>query len=460
MGQTTGLGLLDRAAMRVHKAFARVVSAAPRRWELPRSILSTPPSLDAMIEGCISGSGGEMSARARAASLGLGYVQAPDIDKLAFLSTLCERFGPDMDRVVALMRAALAATNDAECGREIAALKRALEPPRLDLLRRFSTLPEGIRFFVDMRADVLRLLPDNPALQVLDKDLKGLLSAWFDLGLLELRQITWSSPAALLEKLIAYEAVHAIAGWNDLKNRLDSDRRLFAFFHPRMPDEPLIFVEVALVKGIAGSVQELLDESAPVLDPRDADTAIFYSISNTLRGLAGISFGNFLIKKVVERLLSEFPQLTTFSTLSPIPGFRRWLRSITDDGQERGSFPDGFDAASVEANFNAADADGMSLAMEAAESLAAHYLVRIQLKKGRALDPVAHFHLSNGARVERINRYGDTSPKGLAQSGGLMVNYLYRLADIEANVDLYTESGAVPVGPAVRRLLWDMKPPR
>lgn len=455
MGQMTGRGLLDRAATQVHKAFARVVRAAPRRWESLQNTPSLPPSLSASIEGCLSVRGGEMSARARAASLGLAYVQASESEKQTFLTTLCERFGLETDLIDVLMRAALTAANDDDRDRTIADLKRALEPPRVELLRRFSTLPEGIRFFVDMRADVLRFMPDNPMLRVLDKDLKELLSAWFDLGLLELQQITWSSPAVLLEKLIEYEAVHAISGWSDLKNRLDKDRRLFAFFHPRMTGEPLIFVEVALVKGISRSVQELLDENAPVLDPREADTAIFYSISNALRGLVGISFGHFLIKKVIENLLSEFPHLTTFSTLSPIPGFRNWLRLVALNSAELGPLPDGLDAASVEAYFSCAD--GAPFDLGAAESLAAYYLTRVHPKNRRSLDPVAHFHLSNGARVERINLDSDTSAKGLAQSGGLMVNYLYKLADIETNVDLYTESGTVAVGPSMRRLLWDIK---
>jgi malonyl-CoA decarboxylase len=399
-----------------------------------------------------------MSARARAAALGLAYVQAPDAEKMAFLTILCDRFGVEADNVSTRIRAALDAATGDDREREMAALRRALEPPRLDLLRRFSTLPEGIRFFVNMRADVLRFMPQIPRLQALDKDLKGLLSAWFDLGLLELRRITWESPAVLLEKLIQYEAVHAISGWSDLKNRLDGDRRLFAFFHPRMIDEPLIFIEVASVKGIVGCIQDLLDESAPVLDPREADTAIFYSISNALRGLAGISFGHFLIKKVVENLLSEFPHLTSFSTLSPIPGFRTWLRSqASQEGDLDAAVANGINSAAVEANFSSAN--GTPVDVGAIESLAAYYLTRVDTEKRRSLDPVAHFHLSNGARIERINRGGDTSAKGLAQSGGLMVNYLYRLEDIEANIDLYTESGMVPVGPPVRRLLWDMKSP-
>ena len=206
-----------------------------------------------------------------------------------------------------------------------AALRRALEPPRLKLLTQFTSIPDGRKFLVDLRGFLLKIRKDDKLLAALDADLRGLLAAWFDIGFLELQRIDWNSPAALLEKLVDYEAVHAIRSWRDLKNRLDSDRRCYAFFHPRMPGEPLIFVEVALVKGLAGSVQGLLDEKAPVQDPREADTAIFYSISNCQRGLAGISFGNFLIKRVVEELSAEFRNLKTFATLSPIPGFRRWL---------------------------------------------------------------------------------------------------------------------------------------
>src|SRR6202012_2785364 len=201
----------------------------------------------------------------------------------------------------------------------------ALEPPRLKLLTQFTSIPDGRKFLVDLRGDLLKVRASDKLLNALDADLRGLLSAWFDIGFLELERIDWNSSAALLEKLVDYEAVHAIRSWRDLKNRLDSDRRCYAFFHPRMPGEPLIFVEVALVKGLAGSVQDLLDEKAPVQDPKQADTAIFYSISNCQAGLAGISFGNFLIKRVVEELSGEFRNLKTFATLSPMPGFRGWL---------------------------------------------------------------------------------------------------------------------------------------
>ena len=218
-----------------------------------------------------------------------------------------------------------AAADPAELAIAKAALRRALEPPRLRLLTQFTSIPDGRKFLVDLRGFLLKVRRDDKLLAALDADLRGLLAAWFDIGFLELHRIDWNSPAVLLEKLVGYEAVHEIRSWRDLKNRLDSDRRCYAFFHPRMPGEPLIFVEVALVKGLAGSVQKLLDEKAPLLDPREADTAIFYSISNCQQGLAGISFGNFLIKRVVEELSGEFRSLKTFATLSPIPGFRAWL---------------------------------------------------------------------------------------------------------------------------------------
>ncbi|WP_237217832.1 malonyl-CoA decarboxylase domain-containing protein, partial [Falsiroseomonas oryziterrae] len=234
-------------------------------------------------------------------------------------------FDSDAEAVRAAWDTVAGANGVAERARAKARLRRALEPPRTRLVTQFAAIPDGVKFVVDLRADLLAGMADDPMLEALEADLKGLLAAWFDVGFLELRRIDWSSPASLLEKLVQYEAVHRIRTWRDLKNRLDSDRRCYAFFHPRMPDEPLIFVEVALVQGMADSVQRLLDEKAPVLDPKLADTAIFYSINNCQRGLDGISFGNFLIKRVVSLLSAELPNLKTFATLSPIPGFRRWI---------------------------------------------------------------------------------------------------------------------------------------
>jgi malonyl-CoA decarboxylase len=304
-------------------------------------------------------------------------------------------------------------------------------------------------------------------LQALETDLKGLLASWFDLGFLELRAIDWKSPAALLEKLVQYEAVHRIRTWRDLRNRLDSDRRCYAFFHPRMPDEPLIFVEVALERGMAASVQKLLDEKAPLQDAGQADTAVFYSINNCQRGLDGISFGNFLIKRVVELLAAEFPKLKTFCTLSPMPGFRAWLdKSLANKTALL--------TAEEEAVLTAANggtaldcaralADRAWLKQEALSRALGPMLIRLGAqyllkeapagRAGRALDPVAHFHLSNGARVERLNWRADVSENGLRQSCGLMVNYLYDPASIENNHEAYVGDGQRAASGGLKRLV-------
>jgi malonyl-CoA decarboxylase len=343
-------------------------------------------------------------------------------------------------------------------------LRAALEPPRITLLRQFNALPEGVKFLVDRRAELIDLRRHDPLLASLEDDLKRLLANWFDIGFLELKRITWESPAALLEKLMAYEAVHEIRGWTDLKNRLEADRRCFAFFHPRMPDEPLIFVEVALVAGMTGDVHALLDEAAPIGDPHSADTAIFYSISNCQRGLAGISFGDFLIKRVADALATELPRLRVFATLSPVPGFRAWLerQSQAASGDlllpaERsaiealgGEVPERDLAALLDRH---TDPRISAALRDPLIRLCARYLLHERTPSGRALDPVAHFHLSNGARVERLNWLGDTSPKGLQQSAGIMVNYLYRLSEIEANHEAYRGEGRVAASSAIRNLL-------
>jgi len=276
---------------------------------------------------------------------------------------------------------------------------------------------------------------------------------------LRLEQITWQSSAQILEKLIAYEAVHAIQSWDDLKNRLESDRRCFAFFHPNMPDEPLIFVEVALVQGLADNVQTLLDEQAPVLDLSQADTAIFYSISNAQKGLAGISFGNFLIKQVVRKLQQDFPGLKQFSTLSPIPGFTRWLSR--QDDEQLAAMPGGAAWIQIRQPQWASEWTFGWQQQEAIEcsyrepllQLAAHYLVVEKRRGETALDPVSHFHLSNGAEVARINWLADCSDNGLKQSAGMMVNYLYNLDKITQRVQDYSAEGDVAMSSAVKALL-------
>jgi malonyl-CoA decarboxylase len=323
------------------------------------------------------------------------------------------------------------------------------------LLKLFNELPEGIKFLVDMRAQLLSLKTDHPQLAPLEADLKRLLISWFDIGLLQLEQINWQSSAELLEKLIAYEAVHAIKSWDDLKNRLDSDRRCFAFFHPNMPKEPLIFVEVALVKGLADNVQTLLDEDAPVMDIANADTAIFYSISNAQKGLAGISFGNFLIKRVVKELQHDFPHLTQFSTLSPIPGFLHWLSKENEASLAK--IPGGKELISkgkAGKELNTIEALLDPALKAPLSSLAAYYLAKATRKGGNtAADPVTHFHLSNGSQIAQLNWLADTSKNGLQQSAGFMVNYLYDLPRIEERSQAYISQGTRAISPSIKTLL-------
>ncbi|CAA7625762.1 malonyl-CoA decarboxylase [Magnetospirillum sp. UT-4] len=419
------------------------------------------------MRACLEVRGGEVSARARAAELGRAYLALSADGRRRFLSLMVHRFGPDRTAVDAAL-ARLAEAGEGERAAVERALRTALEPPWLRLLTQFNALPEGVKFLVDLRAELMAMARGDAALAALEADLKGLLASWFDVGFLELRRITWRSPACVLEKIMAYEAVHAIQGWDDLKNRLDSDRRLYAFFHPRMPDEPLIFVEVALVKGIAGNVHDLLDTAAPAGDPEAADTAIFYSINNAQKGLAGISFGNFLIKRVVEELTAEFPRLATFATLSPIPGFRAWLEERLAQGEpglltaaEHRQLTAMSNGLGAKGSLKALLADGgwgddamLAEALSAPLTrLAARYLVLEKKGDGRALDPVAHFHLSNGARVERLNWRADVSTKGLAQSSGLMVNYLYNPDEIEANHEAYAGTGKVAVSPEIKGLV-------
>lgn len=419
------------------------------------------------IDECLQYKGGEVSARGRAVELGKTYLELSTEGRAKFLNLLVTDYGVDK----ASLDTALTTLNDADdpLARHDAErrLKAALEPRRVALLRQFNAVPEGVKFLVDMRAELLPMQRENPALRALNDDLRDLLVSWFDIGFLDLKQITWDAPASLLEKLIAYEAVHEIRSWDDLKNRLDSDRRCFAFFHPRMPDEPLIFVEVALVHGMADNVQELLDEAAPEQDPDKVDTAIFYSISNAQSGLAGVSFGNFLIKRVVDELCRDLPNLKTFATLSPVPGFRRWLdKALTarepvlwNDATaaklaELGEAEDAF-----EGERNLLNRDDWWQEPKLAELLrpvltrqCTHYL--FQEKRGQStLDRVEHFHLTNGARLERLNWLADTSPNGLRQSAGMMVNYLYKLREIERNHEAYSVAGRVTASPTVKRVL-------
>jgi malonyl-CoA decarboxylase len=423
-------------------------------------------SLRKMLRESYEGIGGEIAVQGRLASiLGL-YAELGDEGREAFMKLLIEDFGADEMAIARAIRTYTATTEPRARRRAESQLRQALASPRVRILRQFNRLPNGVKFLVDLRADVHRYLRQAPELEVIDEELYALFSSWFDVGNLELRRISWQSPAALLEKLIAYEAVHEIRSWSDLRNRMDADRRCYAFFHPRMPEEPLIFVEIALVADMASNVHALLDEAAPRMDPQAAQAAVFYSISNTQPGLRGVSFGDFLIKRVVEQLTSDLPKLKVFATLSPVPGFRKWLEARLKARDASLFGPE--EAAKLAHSAGVVDPfDGLALLLEreidkngetaatlepVVTQLAARYLVE-EKEEERPIDPVARFHLGNGARLERINWLADTSPRGLRQSVGVMVNYLYKLGDIEANHEAYARKGRVTISDAVKRSL-------
>ena len=369
-------------------------------------------------------------------------------DRRSFQHYLATEFQPDP---VALRAAAARYLADATAD-AAAALAQAADPPRQELLRRMNMAPGGTGALIAMRSELTAHLHDQPELKLLDADLRHLFASWFNRGFLELRRIDWQSPAAVLEKLIAYEAVHEIKGWDDLRRRLAPDRRCFAFFHPALPGEPLIFVEVALVQGLATAMPPLLaretDEEAAKAQAARADTAIFYSISNCQDGLRGISFGNFLIKQVVEELQVEFPRIKRFSTLSPIPGFRRWLtQRLTEENQ-----PDAALLAKLDRDGWWRDPEQSEPLRAALMRLCATYLTRPALAANR-IDSVARFHLGNGARLERINWLGNTETRAIQESFGVMVNYLYDHDSIEDNHEAFVSDGTIVRSAGVDALL-------
>ncbi len=462
MSETTApIGLFDRAIRRI---------AGVWRDMADRVSTDEDQGIASQMRACLDARGGEVSARNRAAKLAQAYLVLDAAGRRSFLRDLAS-FDSDAEAVAHAYAAVQSASDAAERATAKVKLRRALEPPRVRLLTQFTTIPDGMKFLVDLRATLLELTRGDPYLAALEHDLRSLFASWFDVGFLELQRIDWNSPAVLLERLVGYEAVHEIRSWSDLKNRLDSDRRCYALFHHRMPNEPLIFVEVALVRGLAGSVQRLLDKKAPLLDPKEADTAIFYSISNCQRGLAGISFGNFLIKRVVELLGNEFRNLKAFATLSPIPGFGEWLGAKLANGdpallseEEAASLRTAAPAAAPAAETGTQALQAIlhhrgwfrdPTMQKAAEPvlvrLAARYLL-VESRGRRALDPVAHFHLSNGARIERIIMGADTAGKGVKESATLMVNYLYDPAKIEEYHEDYAGEGKRNASTAVRRL--------
>src|SRR4030088_2200273 len=359
-------------------------------------------------------------------------------DRHSFRRHLATEFQPDKAALRAAAERYLADTT-AEAA---AALARAGDPPRQELLRRMTMPPGGTGALIAMRSEPPARLHDEPELKLLDADLRHLFASWFNRGFLELRRIDWQSPAAVLERLIAYEAVHAIKGWDDLRRRLAPDRRCFTFFHPALPGEPLIFVEVALVEGLATSMPPLLsqdvEEDTARAQAAGADTAIFYSISNCQDGLRGVSFGNFLIKQVVEELHAEFPKLKRFSTLSPVPGFGRWLTQQLEEE----SNPDAALLPKLARDGWWHDPEQSEPLHAALMRLCAAYLTR-RASPGNRIDPVARFHLGNGARLEPYNWLGNPGPRGIQESFGIMVSYLYDIETIESNHEAFVNDGTV-----------------
>jgi malonyl-CoA decarboxylase len=415
-----------------------------RRGDSP----DTRQDADGLVELCealLSGRG-EASGTAMAREVLDLYQDLDAADRRAFFEGLVRDFGPDRERLAQAVEKWRSAPSDEDASD----LHFASEPRRQELIRRLNRAPGGTGDLVAMRADLLGMMNGHADLAALDRDVVHLLSSWFNRGFLVLRRIDWSTPANILEKIIRYEAVHEISDWDDLRRRIDPvDRRCYAFFHPAMVDEPLIFVEVALTETIPGAIAPLLAVDRQHLPIERARTAVFYSISNTQRGLGGISFGSFLIKQVVEELRRELPKLDTFVTLSPVPGFMTWLKQkdVPVSEEDRDLLrhldePGWFENAELTAQLRGV-----------VEPLAAYYFLKARTPKGRLIDSVGRFHLGNGARLERINWLGDVSPKGLRESAGIMVNYLYRLEDIEKNHEAYANQDEIVASSAVKKLL-------
>jgi malonyl-CoA decarboxylase len=399
-----------------------------------------------LCEALLSGAG-EATGTAMAREVLDRYHELDATARLVFFEALARDFGPDRAKLVKAIEAWQTQPGDGNGS----LVHFASEPRRQELIRRLNRAPHGTGDLVAMRADLLTHMDGRNDLAAVDRDVAHLLGSWFNRGFLVLRRIDWSTPANILEQIIRYEAVHEIRDWDDLRRRIDpADRRCYAFFHPALADAPLIFVEVALTETIPNAIAPLLAVDRKPVPVERERTAVFYSISNTQRGLGGISFGNFLIKQVVEELRRELPKLDTFVTLSPVPNFIQWLKQASDvpvSEEERELLkqlddPRWFEHEDVTAQLRTV-----------LEPLAAHYFLRARNPKGRVIDSVARFHLGNGARLERIDWLGDLSAKAMRESAGIMVNYLYRLDDIEENHEAYANNGEVVASSAVKKLL-------
>ena len=381
---------------------------------------------------------GEASGLALACEVVADYQALDSANRHLFFEALADDFSADSDAVLAAAERYKLDPSESN----LANLSRAAEAPRIKLFRRMNMAPEATPVLVKMRAAMIQELSDLPQLKAVETDLKHQFISWFNRGFLELRVIDWNTPASILERIIQYESVHAIQGWNDLRARLSGNRMCFAFFHPAMPDDPLVFVEVALTEGIPDAIGPLIDQTKDVDAEGTPDTVVFYSISNCHPGLAGVSFGNFLIKQVVEEVGKRYSKMKRYVTLSPIPGFCRWLAT-----QESGIDLEEMRSMARTDTAKTADARRHDLL-----AFCAQYLVK-ERRNDLALDPVARFHLGNGASLHAIHWAADLSDKGLEQSAGLMVNYLYDLGSIEENHDSYFDQGEVATSRDVGRLL-------
>jgi malonyl-CoA decarboxylase len=443
--------IAERGRALVEKRSLRVAGFAPR------ASASNVGSerIDDLCRALLSGRG-EASSVALAGKVLDRYASMSTQEKREFFQVLARDFGPDSEQ---LEKAWAAYAQGSDTG-GLRGLLRAVEPPRQELFRRLNLAPGGTGALVSLREDLVNLGNNDPALSCVEDDLIHLFYSWFNRGFLVMQRITWSTPADILERIIRHEAVHTIKGWDDLRSRLQPpDRRCYAFFHPSLVDEPLIFVEVALTSGIPGSIQDILAENRAILLPEQATTAVFYSISNCQAGLKGVSFGNFLIKQVVQDISRDVPSLKNFVTLSPAPGFGPWLKRVASDPKAAGVA--NFDPAALaplqEKDWHL-DPALRSALRPVILSLAAFYYVRARTPRGKPIDPVARFHLGNGARLERLNWLGDTSPKGLREAEGLMVNYLYDLRFIEQNHEAFANSGTVVASDEVKAHLLAFAP--
>lgn len=408
---------------------------------------TTPAMLISWCEELLSVSG-EASGITLARQIVNGYTALSDSEKLEFFRVLKSSYEVDIDKILQF-------ANDFHSKQDsdsYSKLFSAVESKRQEIFRRINQAPDGISTLVSMRRDLLRLKREDSSLALVENDLAHLLNSWFNKGFLTLRRIDWNTPAAILEKVIHYESVHEIKGWGDLRGRLAADRMCFGFFHGTMPDEPIIFVEVALVNGMTASIGELIDGERSEMNPTKADTAIFYSINNCHEGLLGIPFGSFLIKQVLLEIRSEFPKIKTFATLSPVPRFRKWIAEALEDPQtdhvtnvER-NLLDLLDQPKWYENKKTA------LQLEPILTrLAARYFLNAKSGK-EPYDPVARFHLRNGAKLARINWLADLSSNGLKQSAGILVNYIYDPDEIVKNHEEYSSNQKIVVASAIKKL--------